>query len=216
MIDMTSEEDLALERYAGRLAGQGYRLVKQPRGPDLPPFLGSYRPDAILVGPRDGILVEVVRKGQSDAVSRVEALRALINDHPAWRLEVLYAGVQPESLTPVSPSRIRDTVRQIAGLNKPDAGAFLLLWATLEATARSLVPEETKRPQSPGRVVELLASSGRVPASDADYLRQLAKLRNRLIHGDLDVEIPAELFVQMLEIVSELTAQLDVHERRSH
>lgn len=72
------------------------------------------------------------------------------------------------------------------------APALLMSWATLEALGRTLLPERLVRPQTPGRLVEVLATDGYVTPSEADRLRELARVRNRLIHGGLQVKIASK------------------------
>jgi uncharacterized protein YutE (UPF0331/DUF86 family) len=209
MSDTASVEDLALDRFAARWEAQGYRLVRSPTGRELPDFLGSYRPDAILLGP-EKILVEVAQKGRSDTPDKLKALRALLVGHPDWRLEVLYAGTQPELIPPISTPNLRKSLSEIAAIERDEPRAsLLLLWATLEAIARRLEPEQTRRPQTPGRVVEVLASEGHILPDEADFLRRASALRNRLIHGGLDVEISPDLVRGVLQVASRLLASLD-------
>ena len=208
MIDSGSDQDAVLERYASRWLSHGYRLIKNPHGSDLPSFLGSYRPDAILLGPTN-IVVEVLYKGQTDAPEKIEAIRSMLAGRAGWRLEIIYAGVQPQNFAPTSPDRLRETLDHIEALDEGDPGAFLMLWPVLEAATRILAPAETRRAQSPGRVVELLAAEGHVVPNDADLLRQSAALRNRLIHGELDTEVPPDLRRQTERIARELVRSLE-------
>lgn len=212
MIELASERDAALDRYARSWESRGYQLIKNPRRGDLPDFLNSYRPDAILLSPDsangENIAVEVLFKGDAEAQAKIESLRPILAHHAGWRLEVLYAGKQPQNLEPLSADRLRETLERLEETDETDPGAFLMLWPVLEATARILSPSDTRRPQSPGRVVELLASEGYVVPEDADILRHSATLRNRLIHGDLDLDVPVELRRQTERIARELVLSL--------
>ena len=208
MSDIALTEDVAIDRLAVKWAAQGYKLVKNPTGSELPKFLGSYRPDAILLGPSK-VLVEVLRKGETDAPAKLKALRSLLLDHPDWRLEVVYAGSEPSTIPPVSTSYLRKRLGDLGHLRvEQTQAAFLLLWAVLEAIARRLEPTRTERPQSPGRVVEVLASEGHVLPDEADYLRTASLLRNRLIHGGLDVDVPVESVKRMEQIAYALLDKL--------
>jgi len=69
------------------------------------------------------------------------------------------------------------------------APAFLMAWSTLEAAGRSLLPNELRRPQTPARLVEVLAGKGHITPDEADRLRRLAKSRNDLVHGDLQTSV---------------------------
>ena len=67
--------------------------------------------------------------------------------------------------------------------------ALLLAWATVEATARLLATKHFERPQTPGRLVQVLASEGILTPTEADDLRVLAEKRNNFIHGELQTPI---------------------------
>lgn len=208
MIDVSSDQEAALDRFASRWTSQGYRLVKNPHGDELPDFLGSYRPDAILVGPQN-IMVEVLYKGEPQTQSKLDALRSLLTGRDDWRLEIIYAGVRPLTVSPTSTVRLRHTLERIEGMADDDPGAFVMLWPVLEAATRLLAPETTTRPQSAGQVVELLASQGVILPSDADLLRQAATLRNRIVHGDLDIAVPADVRRQTERIVHQVVQSVD-------
>lgn len=212
MIDISSEQDAVLERYASKWTSRGYRLVKNPHGDELPDFLGSYRPDAILVGPQK-VLVEVLYKGEPQDLTKLEALQSLLTGRDDWRLEIIYAGVRPPTVSPTSVGRLRETLDRIASMDDSDAGAFVMLWPVMEAAARLLVPDETRRPQSPGRVVELLASQGIVLPSDADFLREAAKLRNRIVHGELDAAVPNDMRQRTERIAREVVKLVDASDK---
>ena len=65
-----------------------------------------------------------------------------------------------------------------------------MAWATFEATGRAILPGRLQRPQTPGRLIEVLATEGHITPTEADHLRRLAESRNHLIHGDLEMSVP--------------------------
>jgi len=73
-----------------------------------------------------------------------------------------------------------------AGRAKP---ALLMAWATFEAIGRAILPDRLQRPQTPGRLVEVLAAEGQITPTEADHLRRLAESRNQLIHGGLETPV---------------------------
>lgn len=52
-------ESRVLDLLAERYRAQGYTFFKYPSKEVLPPFLGVYRPDAIALGPKDNVAIEV-------------------------------------------------------------------------------------------------------------------------------------------------------------
>ena len=82
--------------------------------------------------------------------------------------------------------------------------AFLLAWATFEAIARVLIPSQMQRPQTPGRLVQVLASEGYLTPTEADSLRLLADKRNKLIHGELRTRISKSEVNRIADVLSML------------
>ncbi|HEY8573246.1 hypothetical protein [Phenylobacterium sp.] len=195
MISAEESERAALDQYEPRWEAEGYRVIRHPGADVIPEFLGRFQPDAIAVGREPKLLIEVIRKGAPHAEEKVRRLKALIGDRTDWQLEVLYSGEEERGVAPADAddiSRLLVTVRHLA-VNEPRA-ALLMAWAGLEALARRLEPQRAVRPQTPGRVVELLAGAGYIAPSEAHLLRAAADVRNKLIHGDLSVHpTPADI-----------------------
>ena len=192
MSEYEQAEKAVLDAHEPAWRAQGYTVLRRPSGSSLPSFLHSYEPDALLLGRTPTVVVEVVRKGQPHVESRIRRLKELLSGHPDWRLEILYAGEEPELLPVVTTEVLQQLLIDVRALSATDARAgLLMLWSTLEALGRRIEPKGMERPQSPGRVVELLAGMGAIVPSEADTLRRVARLRNRLIHGDLEIS-PSE------------------------
>jgi len=83
-------------------------------------------------------------------------------------------------------------------------GATLIGWATFEALGRVLSPAKFARPQTPERLIEILAGDGVVTPSEADILRRLARSRNRIIHGTLNEKIEKGDLSKFLNVLREL------------
>jgi hypothetical protein len=206
-------DNAVLDQHEPSWVAQGYKVVRRPSRENLPAFLDRYMPDAVLVGRTPNVVVEVVRKGQPQIERKVRDLNALLAGRDDWRLEVLYAGEQPEQLPAVSTERLRGSLANVRRLARIDqGGGLLVLWATLEAIARRLEPGKTGRPQSPGRIVELLAGAGFIAPSEAEKLREGAQWRNRLVHGDLDISPSEGEISNLTDIVERLVGALERRE----
>ena len=69
-----------------------------------------------------------------------------------------------------------------------------------------------ERPQTPGRLVEVLATEGFLTPTEADRLRQLVDKRNRLVHGELQIRATkAELdaFTRTLENLLDMVGKVN-------
>ncbi len=207
-------EKTILDRHEPSWVAKGYTVVRRPSRATLPNFFEKFEPDAVLLGRIPQVVVEVVRKGQPQVERKVRELNALLQGHDDWRLEILYVGEEPDILPLVPTYRLKESlanVRQLAAVEQ--RGGLLLLWATLEALSRRLEPRKTERPQSPGRIVELLAGAGFIAPSEAERLREGVHWRNRLVHGDLDVSPSQGQVLNLADIVEDLIRVLERREK---
>lgn len=203
MTSVEESERAVLDQHEPRLVAEGYRVIRHPRREDVPQFLGHFLPDALAVGRQPNLVLEVIRKGSPNAEEKVRRLKTLLGERPDWRLEILYSGEAEGGLPPTTTQAISELLISAKHIcTQEPRAALLLTWAALEALARRLEPQRTARPQSPGRIIELLAGAGYIAPSEAESLRAAANLRNRFVHGDLSVH-PAMIDVRGLIAVAE-------------
>lgn len=184
------EPDVLEATLAGYEA-DGYDVFVEPSPSVLPQFMRGVRPDAVAIRPDRKIAIEVKRsEGQSS--DHIEQLRAMFVGHPDWELRVLYVsprspGATIELATPLAIERAISQAQQLKDV-EPAGSALLIGWSALEAIARLLLPAQLGRPQPPIRLVEVLATEGLLTPDEADSLREIAKVRNHVAHGELDAE----------------------------
>jgi uncharacterized protein YutE (UPF0331/DUF86 family) len=198
-----SESEL-LEGIVPDLEAEGFEVYIHPSKAVVPPFLGNFRPDAIARGTGKSLVIEVIRPSEH-ASKKVERLAQLLKGHPGWELRILWASptAAPARLRVQSVNTIERTLGEVDQLASEQRlePALLLGWAAFEALGRVLLPEQLGRPQTPGRLVEILAQDGHLTPTEADELRRLAKKRNELIHGELATHVrkfEIDQFVQIL------------------
>lgn len=92
--------------------------------------------------------------------------------------------------------------------------AFLLAWATFEAEGRASIEGRFDRPQTPGRLVEVLGQEGLLTPGEADHMRALSEKRNRLIHGDLGTEISSDDLQRMIAVLRQLSTGVETEANR--
>ncbi len=156
-------------------------------------------------------MIEVLREGPSSK-GRLDRLRELLSGQSEWELRVYWISPSntPEAINVVPSKDIKQAIDTIEDLSdkKLFAPALLMAWATLEALGRASLPDRLVRPQTPGRLVEVLAADGYITPNEADRLRQLAKVRNRLIHGELKVKIASR---EIKSLTAVLRTLLSLH-----
>lgn len=186
---------------------QGYAFHPRPKQDMIPAFLGHHVPDAIAVRTGDARIIQVRRRQDGEAGASLSEIRRRIADHEGWKLDVIYAMERPEDAVSIAPPNLDDMLGQISEARElrkdhPRA-AFMLAWSLLEAALNRLrtgnVPNRLK---SPGEIVQALAMDGHVEPDAEVRLRQLAVLRNRVVHGDLGAPVSPDDVEAVLTAVS--------------
>jgi uncharacterized protein YutE (UPF0331/DUF86 family) len=214
MTSVSTEAEL-LRNTVSDLEHDGYEVFLQPQSPILPAFLKGFQPDIIARRGDKRLVVEVVSapRQQDD---KLAALASAVRSNPDWEMRVIMArptnGLEP--LHEQSLAAIVQSAEEVKALI--DEGhlraALLMSWSTFEALGRTYMPDDFARPQSPSRLVQLLAQEGYVTPSEADVLRKLAEKRNVLIHGNVLIEVSehdVKTFVGIIERLFELQSSSD-------
>jgi Holliday junction resolvase len=207
MTEMQTEAEM-MQSIVPELEAEGYDVFLTPSRPIVPAFLEGFQPDIIAHRGNQKLVVEIKRRSKS-AEDEVQRLSKLLSKQQGWSLRLVW--IEPASDSKALPIQSRDTVEgRISEVNKLVAGqhmsaALLLAWATFEAAARALSNSAFTRPQTPGRLIEVLASDGTIRPSEADLLRRLAQQRNKLIHGELTVMPTQDEMKQFALILVELS-----------
>ncbi|CBS90763.1 hypothetical protein [Azospirillum lipoferum] len=212
-----SEETEAefLEGLRARYEAEGYTFTIAPESSLLPPFLGSYIPDALARKPGQNIAIEVKRHPTRPADWQLQDIRRLFDGHPDWQLSVVHraaASGQAVVVPTAPPAAIRRRLEETRALSalghrRP---AFVMAWALLEAAVQ-LVGEAERKPNSahtPGSLIQTLAMNGYIAPATERRMRELTGLRNRIVHGDIEAE-PA--FGDVEAILSAVEEVLDTN-----
>jgi uncharacterized protein YutE (UPF0331/DUF86 family) len=207
-----SREAAVLENIVPQLEAEGFEVITQPTRYRLPPFMQSYSPDAIALREDKNLAIEVLAKGTS-STKNLDELRGLLAGHKDWELRVYWISPSntPKPIEPASAKDIEQAIKTVEHLTSEGllAPALLMAWAALEGLGRALLLEKIVRPQTPGRLVEVLAGEGYVTPTEADRLRALIATRNQIVHGGLRAKVsPRDLksFLSVLKTVRKLLA----------
>jgi uncharacterized protein YutE (UPF0331/DUF86 family) len=209
-MSVEASEDVILERLVPDLKSQGYDVFVHPDKLMVPSFLGTYRPDVIALRDDKNLVIEI-KHGRRGGTA-LQDLAKRFEGQDRWKFQIVW--VNPSEmqgdLALQSHETIAARLREIFGLL--DAGfvesAMLTSWAAFEAIGRKLMANEFSRPQTPGRLVQVLATEGYITPDEADVLRQLADTRTRFIHGELTIEASRPQVEAFLKILSSLASKL--------
>ena len=205
------ESDI-LRTLTADLQAEGYEVFTQPNRSLLPDFIGTYIPDLIARGESKSVAIEVTRRSPVSE-RKISELAKLFEGRKDWGFRVIWV----EPATSGSPLQVQprtvivERVAEIRQLLSTGhfSPALLLGWASFEAVGRLLAPDQFRRPQSPGRLVEVLASEGYLTPTEADKLRALASKRNTIIHGELQTTVSreeVEEFARILDTLCQLVS----------
>jgi len=192
---------------ARKLESEGYDVVVDPARNTLPEFLRDFRPDAIAFRADGNLVLEVLTSVAKDA-ERANALNELFDEVEGWKLRLVWKDEIKDAVQDMSVQlqNIAAKTKQITdGLTEDNIqGSFLLMWSVLEAISRYVEPEEFQRAQPSKNLVQRLASLGYVTPTQADELRILAELRNKLAHGGIDAEVSTQQLHALLDIQKDI------------
>ena len=203
-----------LETMRPRFEAEGFDVFLQPSPAILPVFMRGYRPDAIAVGPHKKIAIEVVRPLEN--AEKIARLQQLIDQHRDWELQVVRVPPSSQAIDVSSHASIQQAVARAAALKRGGhvVPALIMAWAALEAIARALLPDKFARPQTPDRLVELVAHEGYLAPDDADIAWPLIASRHMLIHGALDATVDEAALDRFIAIIGRLADMVPPVDRR--
>jgi hypothetical protein len=177
----------------------------------LPPFMQTYRPDAVALRSDKKIAIEVVRPGGTSG-QKVRDLQSLFAPQRDWELRVFYVSSLPseEALAVASRSAINCAIQRVLDLRRDGhkLPALVMAWSALEALGRALLPDQLRRPQTPARLIEVLASVGHVTPQEAETLRAAISMRNAAVHGGVDPVVDDKLLEQFIAVLQTLAGFL--------
>ena len=202
-MSVEASEDVILERLVPDLKSQGYDVFVHPSKQMVPPFLGEYRPDVIALRDDKNLIIEIKHSGGGE--TGLQDLARRFEGQDRWEFRVVWVNPSETeaTLAPQSDETISARLHEISRLLEAGftESAMLTSWAAFEAIGRRLMAGEFSRPQSPGRLVQVLAKEGHITPDEADTLRQLGEVRNRFIHGELTAAVnrsQVEAFIKIL------------------
>lgn len=204
-------ESIALNRLEPLLAAQGYRMIRRPGADDLPSFLAGRRPDAIAVGRKPSLLIEVFGKNSPVALKRVRELRSLLKGQQEWDLKVYYFSSMEPAVRPVSESTAADAAAAARSVVETEPRAALLFaWSILEAAARVRMDAADQRPLNPNVLVNLLVGEGYVDQDKGAELFRLAKVRSQVAHGQIDIAPDTKDVRFLLSVAEDVSGPLRI------
>ncbi len=207
-------ESNALKHLQQVSQARGMKFYVNPPREVVPDFLGDHQPDAIALGSDGGIIIEVKFRGVPSIEPQLAAIARKVSDQKGWEFRAIYLNPPADQTLPLAKptqAQLQATFREIEALIKDGhpAAALVTAWAALESLARLAHADTEARPLSgfsPVQPIQTLAEQGYIENEPAQRLREMAKLRNAVVHGDFSVHVPAK---QVEDLLKQLRAIAD-------
>jgi uncharacterized protein YutE (UPF0331/DUF86 family) len=195
---------------------RGLKFYVNPPREIVPEFLGGFQPDAMALGPEGGIIIEVKLRNSPASEKQVAAIARRVSGQKGWEFRAIYLNPPMDETPPIAkptPEQLQAKFGEIEALMKGGhlAAAFVTAWAALESLARlASTNREARRFRafSPIQAIQTLAEEGYIENEAADRLREMAKLRNAVVHGDFSVDVPAEVVEGLLEQLQTIASDI--------
>jgi uncharacterized protein YutE (UPF0331/DUF86 family) len=194
---------------------RGLKFYVNPPRELVPKFLGDFRPDAIALGPEGGIIIEVKHRRSSASEKQLAAIAKKVSSQKGWEFRAIYLNPRADETPPIampSPDQLQAMFREIKALMKSrhPAAALVTAYAVLESLARlaSSGDNGMLKAFSAAQAVQTLAEQGYIESETADNLREMAKLRNAVVHGDLSVTVPAQQVASLLRQLEAIASDI--------
>ncbi len=216
-ISTETREDLVLQRLRDRYEQDGYSFHAHPPREFVPPFLGAYRPDAIALKDRGGVVIEI-KVPTRNSEPKLSEIARLFRNQNDWRLQIITLdevhdiqeiSVPSRSLIDEELSNVEQLIRE-----RQYRAAFAMGWAALEAVARALLAQGSDSrllARYPTQIAETLARNGYLDQNAARKLSELVQTRNSVVHGNLSHKVDEAAVASLVSLTRNLVGQLKEH-----
>jgi hypothetical protein len=186
-------EQEAFARVVQRYRDEGYNVIVQPRGEQVPPFVAGFQLDLIATRGNEGVVVEI-KTNRIDLSNDpyITRLAEIVNAQPGWRLDVVV--LEPETTIEKAAREASepsdDQLAQIlkAAEDLVDRGytsyAYVVAWGGLEAAMRRIRDgAELYGKPAPTELMRMLYGNGFLNKEQFDRLKESYKIRSQVVHG---------------------------------
>jgi hypothetical protein len=201
-----------LASLASEYESKGYEVKLQPTARHLPQFLADFKPDLIVTGHGENVVVEVKARNEVKDEQDIPALEAALQNRPGWRFELIIDGSTPEDRRLLGPAQIRTSIEEADDLQHRghSVAALLLLWSATEGVLRLLALQENIELESPapGYLTKRLYTLGLLGRDQYRTLDEAIRLRNQAAHG-FQVAVTHQDLVAIATVSHELLSALE-------
>jgi Holliday junction resolvase len=198
----------------------GYTVIIEPRGSQIPTFIKNYQPDLIATSDKDNVVVEVKTRTDFATIERLRDIADIINKREYWRFELIVTSSKQENQSESKRtnidheiSEIENNLKEVKTIAKQGlySAAFILCWANLESLSRQLLLEDKRKLSNkmPLVLIKTLFSFGYLTRTDYEGLEKLFQIRNQIVHGYKSSELDKKTTDRLIAITEKLLKEKD-------
>jgi hypothetical protein len=207
-------EKAAILKLTEEYRSKGYEIFAHPSPEDLPDFLKNYRPDMIVKGQHEAVVIAVKSRYSrySSPQQNLQGLAQVVEQHPGWRFELVMANppniaYPPNGERSLYRSEIQAKLpgaRQLAA-HHPES-ALLYAWSLVEAVLRLVADHEGLTLQRLDGIylVKQLVFEGIISRHEYQLLMDSLSLRNAIAHGFKTSAMPQGLMDDLMALAEQL------------
>jgi len=214
-METRNTENSKIRQVAKDYEKNGYTVIIEPRGSDIPTFIKNYQPDLIATSDKDNVVVEIKARTDFATIERLRDIADVINKRENWRFELIVTNskqeIQSESdrtNIDLEISEIEKNLKEIKTIVEQGlySAAFIMCWANLESLSRQLLLEDKKKLSNkmPLVLIKTLFSFGYLTRADYEGLEKLFQIRNQIVHGYKSTELDKKTMDRLISITEKL------------
>jgi Holliday junction resolvase len=215
-METRNTEHSKIKQVAKEYEKNGYKVIIEPRGSDIPNFIKNYQPDLIANRDKDNVIIEVKTRTDFATIERLRDIAEIVNKRENWRFELIVTSSKQENQSERERTNIdleifeiENNLKEVKTISKQGlySVAFILCWANLESLSRQLLLEDKKKLSNkmPLVLIKTLFSFGYLTRTDYEGLEKLFQLRNQIVHGykssDLDKKNDGQTYYNYRKII---------------
>lgn len=163
-----------------------------------------------------GIIIEIKHKKTGASEPSLAQIAKQVAARTGWEFQVIYINPTSEALAPISKptaDQLRVALGELQELARTGhhGAALITGWAILESLARLVLADSDLNRTgtfSLIQAVQILAEEGYLESEAAQRLRQMAHLRNAVVHGNFSTEVSTEQVRDLLDQLQAIAADI--------
>lgn len=217
----TQRETKKIQELARDYMSKGFRVLVEPRGQKIPTFLRqlAFSPDLIAESETESHVIEVTSRETAERLRELTVVVEAIEKKRGWSFVLVMTNPRtpvpaPRSVVTPKIEELQSSFEKVSTLAELSAEAgndfshavLLSAWAIVEGALRMYLDSgrSKKTVRSPRSVVRDAVMFGYITRSEGEFLESVAKMRNVIAHGAVNIGIPKSRIDRLLKVCRSL------------